>query len=169
MSVVTVMHTFGIMRQTYRLDPYYGFKLRSHFPAVVLLCFQVSSLASTLPPLIERVSELESRLTRSLTIAKQGLDILADQLVALGALNGRSSPNKKNPLAGTCADVLCDNNGLWPLAFILVGNATPAVSVVSRCNSSLQWEWQIRESWAFQGAACTSDFLIVLIALDAGQ
>lgn len=61
---------------------------------------QVSTLVSTLPPLVERVSELEARLTRSLTIAKQGLDILADQLVALGALNGRSSPSKKNPLAG---------------------------------------------------------------------
>lgn len=64
-----------------------------------MCCLQVSTLVSTLPPLIDRVAELESRLTRSLTIAKQGLDILADQLVALGALSGRSSPNK-NPLAG---------------------------------------------------------------------
>jgi hypothetical protein len=63
-------------------------------------CLQVSTLVSSLPPLVERVSELEARLTRSLAIAKQGLDILADQLVALGALNGRGSPNKKNPLAG---------------------------------------------------------------------
>ena len=60
---------------------------------------QVSALVSALPPLLERVAELEGRLTRSLSVAKQGLDILADQLVALGALSGRSSPNK-NPLAG---------------------------------------------------------------------
>jgi len=59
----------------------------------------VSSLASALPPLVDRVAQLDGRLTRSLSVAKQGLDILADQLVALGALNGRSSPNK-NPLAG---------------------------------------------------------------------
>jgi hypothetical protein len=60
---------------------------------------QVSTLVSSLQPLVERVAELEARLTRSLAVAKQGLDILADQLVALGALNGRSSPTK-NPLAG---------------------------------------------------------------------
>lgn len=66
---------------------------------------QVSSLASSLSPLVERVAELESRLHRSLAIAKQGLDILADQLVALGAMNGRGSPNKKNPLAGRCVCV----------------------------------------------------------------
>lgn len=63
---------------------------------------QVSTLVSSLQPLIDRVAELEGRLTRSLAVAKQGLDILADQLVALGALNGRSSPNK-NPLAGVYA------------------------------------------------------------------
>ena len=64
-----------------------------------MFCPQVATLVSSLPPLAERVGELEARLTRSLAVAKQGLDILADQLVALGALNGRASPNK-NPLAG---------------------------------------------------------------------
>jgi hypothetical protein len=68
------------------------------------VCAQVSTLVSSLQPLVYRVAELEGRLTRSLSVAKQGLDILADQLVALGALNGRSSPTK-NPLAGVCAPV----------------------------------------------------------------
>lgn len=81
----------------------------------MLLRLQVSTLASTLPPLFERVSELEARLTRSLAIAKQGLDILADQLVALGALNGRSSPSKKNPLAGAGRESHCVRGVcVWP-------------------------------------------------------
>lgn len=60
---------------------------------------QVSGVVSMLPVVVERVGVLEVQLQRSLAVAKQGLDILADQLVALGALNGRSSPSK-NPLAG---------------------------------------------------------------------
>jgi hypothetical protein len=74
------------------------------------------------------MSELESRLTRSLTIAKQGLDILADQLVALGALNGRSSPNKKNPLAGSCANACCGQKRRLASVLVLVGSVTLAGS-----------------------------------------
>eukprot|EP00775_Hariotina_reticulata_P009145 gene9145-9313_t len=59
---------------------------------------KVSGIAGTLPVLLDKVSDLEGRLTRTITIARRGLDILADQLVALGALNGRSTPTK-NPLA----------------------------------------------------------------------
>lgn len=64
-----------------------------------LIVFQVSGVAGALPVLVEKVSDMEGRLGRALAIARRGLDILADQLVALGALNGRGSPNK-NPLAG---------------------------------------------------------------------
>jgi hypothetical protein len=60
---------------------------------------QVSGVAGTLPVLLDKVTDLEGRLMRTITIARRGLDILADQLVALGALNGRSTPTK-NPLAG---------------------------------------------------------------------
>jgi hypothetical protein len=81
-------------------------------------CAQVSTLVTSLPPLVERVAELEGRLTRSLTVAKQGLDILADQLVALGALNGRSSPNK-NPLAGTAVPGLVSSEQLAFCPFLL--------------------------------------------------
>lgn len=56
-------------------------------------------MAGALPVLVETVSDMEGRLNRAITIARRGLDILADQLVALGALSGRGSPNK-NPLAG---------------------------------------------------------------------
>lgn len=63
------------------------------------LVLQVLGVSSALPVVVERVADLEGRLGRSLAAARRGLDILADQLVALGALNGRSSPNK-NPLAG---------------------------------------------------------------------
>jgi hypothetical protein len=56
-------------------------------------------MASSLPLVVGRMGELEGRLARSLAVARRGLELLADQLVALGALNGRASPNK-NPLAG---------------------------------------------------------------------
>jgi hypothetical protein len=65
---------------------------------------QVSSVASSLPLVVGRMSDLEGRLVRSLAVARRGLELLADQLVALGALNGRASPNK-NPLAGGCSRV----------------------------------------------------------------
>jgi hypothetical protein len=65
------------------------------------LCCQVSSMTSSLPLVVGRMGELQGRLVRSLAVARRGLELLADQLVALGALNGRASPNK-NPLAGTC-------------------------------------------------------------------
>ncbi|WIA12501.1 hypothetical protein OEZ85_012534 [Tetradesmus obliquus] len=58
----------------------------------------VSSMATSLPLMAGRMGELEGRLARSLAVARRGLELLADQLVALGALNGRASPNK-NPLA----------------------------------------------------------------------
>jgi hypothetical protein len=70
------------------------------FPAA-FYC-QVSSVASSLPLVVGRMSELQGRLARSLAVARRGLELLADQLVALGALNGRASPNK-NPLAGGCS------------------------------------------------------------------
>lgn len=56
-------------------------------------------MATSLPLMAGRMGELEGRLARSLAVARRGLELLADQLVALGALNGRASPNK-NPLAG---------------------------------------------------------------------
>ncbi|WIA32658.1 hypothetical protein OEZ86_003459 [Tetradesmus obliquus] len=62
------------------------------------LAGKVSSMATSLPLMAGRMGELEGRLARSLAVARRGLELLADQLVALGALNGRASPNK-NPLA----------------------------------------------------------------------
>lgn len=56
-------------------------------------------MAGALPVLVDRVASMEGCQSRALTTARRGLDILADQLVALGALSGRSSPNR-NPLAG---------------------------------------------------------------------
>jgi hypothetical protein len=79
------------------------------------LAAQVSGVAALLPGVAARVAVAEGHLGCSLRVAKQGLDILADQLVALGALNARraGSPSK-NPLAGesdaACA-VLCHGGG----------------------------------------------------------
>jgi hypothetical protein len=66
------------------------------------LYLQVLSVTSSLPLVVGRMGELEGRLARSLAVARRGLELLADQLEALGALNGRASPNK-NPLAGGCS------------------------------------------------------------------
>jgi hypothetical protein len=98
-QTVNGIHTFGLHTVLAACGTALLIESTQHVCQSLHQCAQVSTLVMSLPPLVERVAELEGRLTRSLTVAKQGLDILADQLVALGALNGRSSPNK-NPLAG---------------------------------------------------------------------
>jgi hypothetical protein len=51
-----------------------------------------------LPGVVGRMGQLERQLQRSLGMARQGLEILADQLVALGALKGRPTSPMKHAL-----------------------------------------------------------------------